>query len=293
MYTKETVNSGAMVEVTKRVKQSRPSGRRAGRSKPTKEDQRRRNARRRKRLLEQRIVRNFKNGDWWITLTFRLAVGKKKMQKTLKSFFQILRREYGETAQRYLYCTEKGGKTDHDPSGNIIHTGGRWHAHLLMPKEIEFLDIKDAWKRAGKEAAGRAYADAVNTLPDAAGLAAYMLKEADRKAPGERAYSKGAAIIDPETHEEEISAKVFRRQPADKIKIKGKTYKLAEYELYDDPFTLENVLYARYFAEGAGEWKTGGKRHGKNASIRHSLHADGGRNQNQKKRVGKAGTAGV
>lgn len=293
MYTKETVNSGDMVEVVKRVKQSRPSGRRAGRSKPTREDQKRRNARRRQKTLERRIVANFKNGDWWVTLTFRLDIGKKEMQKTLKAFFQILRRKYGEHGQRYLYCTERGGKTDHDPSGNIIHTGGRWHAHLLLPKEIEFLDIKEAWKRAGKDAAGRAYADAVNTLPDARKLAQYMLKEADRKGTGERAYSKGAAIIDPETREEEISAKSFRKQPADKIRIKGKTYRLEEHEIYDDPFTLENVLYARYFAEGAGAWNTGGKRNGKETSVHHHLYADGRGHEDKRRRIGKGRAAGV
>lgn len=293
MYTKETVNSGDMVEIVKRVKQSRPSGRRAGRSKPTQEDQKRRNARRRQKTLERRIVANFKNGDWWVTLTFRLAVGKKEMQKALKAFFQILRRKYGETAQRYLYCTERGGKTDHDLNGDIIHTGGRWHAHLLMPKEVEFLSIKEAWKRAGKEAAGRTYADAVNTLPDARKLAQYMLKEADRKGPGERAYSKGAAIIDPETREEEISAKSFRKQPADKIKIKGKTYRLEEHEIYDDPFTLENVLYARYFAEGAGAWSTGGKKHGKETSVHHPAYADGGSHKGKGGRKRPGSTAGV
>lgn len=199
-YRKRTWKAGRVIEVLKSHDTKRPGNKkRQPRQKLTTEQQQKRNQKQRVKVLARQINANFGPGDYHLTATYSNECrpdDKKEAVKILKKFIRGLCKYYRQQglAFKYIYVTE--------------HRGRRIHHHLIIPA-ADIRGIQNLWTYGF-----------VRFVPlDDSGqykdLAAYLIKEAGKKEPGDngKIWVPSQNLIRPEPEEEDIKAITWAQQP--------------------------------------------------------------------------------
>lgn len=94
------------------------------RRKPTAEEVKKNNLRMAKAKLRMLIDNNFREDDYYLTLTFKIELPPEESKKAIQKFVRDLRKQYKkhEKELKYIYIAEEKG---------------RLHFHMLVNKEIE------------------------------------------------------------------------------------------------------------------------------------------------------------
>lgn len=199
-YKKRTWKAGCVIEVFKSHDPKRPGNKkRQPRHKLTTEQQRQRNKKQQVKVLTRLINANFSVGDYHLTLTYSNLCRpetKDEAVKILKKFVRGLCKFYRQQGLefKYIYVTE--------------HHGKRLHHHLVIPS-ADIRGIQNLWSYGF-----------VRFVPlDDSGqyknLAAYLIKEAGQKKPGDKSkvWVSSKNLIRPEPEIEDIKAVTWAQQP--------------------------------------------------------------------------------
>ncbi len=127
----------------------------------TSEEQKERNLKIARRKLSRLINANFKQGDLFITLTYRCRLTREEIKRELRNFLSRLRRwrkKKGLPAIKYIVVTES--------------ESGREHHHLLVnAMDITLKEMTELWGN------GRVMISQLEPGGDYTGLARYITKE--------------------------------------------------------------------------------------------------------------------
>ena len=191
----ETPN-GRVVEEYHSGKRPPPGGR-AEKRQATPEQMARANQRNKQRNIQLLIMANFRENDYFVTLTYRRELRPEDMEECKKQFSKMIRkakREYDNLGKtlKWIRVIEKGSR-------------GGWHIHLIVNR-IEGTDIilKREWP----------YGGVVSSLLYLEGgfrrLAEYMAKEP--VGSGETSYSSSRNLERPKPRKKVMSGRTFCRR---------------------------------------------------------------------------------
>lgn len=127
----------------------------------TSEEQKERNLRIARRKLSRLINANFKQGDLFITVTYRSRVAHDDIKRELRNFLSRLRhkrKKMGLSAIKYIVVTEKEEKREH-------------HHLLINAMDITLKELTKLW------GLGRVMISQIEPGGDYTGLARYITKE--------------------------------------------------------------------------------------------------------------------
>ena len=167
IYATKTIRAGNQFEVEIYPEFTRTQAERAG-AKRTSNAQRNLNDRNARKRVERLINANFKEGDYWITLTYdkkNLPADMKEALRNIKNFIRRInyrRKREGLDKAKYIYVTEWSDKKKI-----------RCHHHLIMDNALTMDVVEKMWK-CGKRNNVRRVSPDEDGL---SGLAGYITKD--------------------------------------------------------------------------------------------------------------------
>lgn len=169
VYATKTIKAGQQFEVEIYPEFTRRQGKELG-LKRTSNAQRNLNDRNARKRVERLINTNFKNGDYWLTLTYdkkHLPADIEEAKKNMKNFIKRMnyrRNKEGLGNAKYIYITE------HRSTGeNKV----RCHHHMILDCELSAETVEKMWKCGRRNNIRRIEGDEEGLT----GLANYMTKD--------------------------------------------------------------------------------------------------------------------
>ena len=175
-----------------------PGMKRRKKKEPTPEDVKKQNDKRKARRLQMLILRNFMEGDWYLTLTYRKEERPESIEeakKQRKKFIRDLRKQYRKAGHelKYIIVTERGER-------------GACHHHIIIQDITDgSMNVKkavmDCWKYGGK------HFEPLYEDGNYERLAEYISKTATKEEQkGGRTFARSQNLIVPEPKVEKIHA---------------------------------------------------------------------------------------
>ena len=161
----------------------------------TSEEQKERNLKLARRKLSRLINANFRQGDLFITLTYRSRLSREEIKKQLRNFLDRLRRwrkKKSLPAIKYIVVTES--------------ESGREHHHLLVnAMDITLKELTKLW------GLGRVMISQLEPGGDYTGLARYITKENIKEY--EKRWSTSRNLLQPKVIVKKIKSANFKKKP--------------------------------------------------------------------------------
>ena len=213
MYIEKTYDLGDVKEVARYYpgRYGAPGCKRRPKKKATPEDIRRQNQRNRARKIQRLILANFKEGDWYLTLTYRKGERPGSMEEAKgqrKKFFAEMRKAYKKAGYEFKFiCVTELGRR------------GGVHHHIILeniavPELNATKMITKFWKHGGKHFKPLYEEGEFEELAD------YLAKEQGK----ERNYTRSRNLIVPQPAKE----KVYRRKWDEEPKLEEGYYILKD-----------------------------------------------------------------
>ena len=229
MYVKKVYDLGKVRIIEKHYpgRYGAPGMKRRKKQLPTPEQMERENERRKARKVQMLILRNFQEGDWHLTLSYKpenrpedMPAAKKRLQKFLRDLRKIYRKEGKDL--KYIAVTERGER-------------GACHHHLIL-EDIPGTKqaVIDCWKDGGR------YFVPLYEDGEYEKLGDYIAKKQTKEQKkGQRSFSRSKNLILPKPKIEKIQAVIWRSVP-----IAPKGWCVLNVENGINPFN--NQPYQRY-----------------------------------------------
>lgn len=189
-----------------------PPGGRGQKRKATPEEMAKANHRQKERNIQALIMMNFRENDYYITLTYRQEERPEDMEeckKHFRAFMERVKRAYRKASEelKWIRNIERGSR-------------GGWHIHLIVNRIRDTdLIIRKAWKYGGVHHA------LLYTEGGFRKLAEYMAKESRSRQEGEtvreNSYSSSRNLIRPKPKVQQMSGKTFQMK---KIRVPAGYY---------------------------------------------------------------------
>ncbi|ESE29888.1 hypothetical protein HMPREF9089_00921 [Eubacterium brachy ATCC 33089] len=166
IYATKTIKAGKSFEVEIYPEFTKKSQQGFKLKKINKTAQKNLNDKNARKRLERLINTNFKNGDYWVTLTYtneNLPTSLEAAQKDMKNYIERInyrRKKKGLNNAKYIYVTEFSEK-------------GRCHHHLIMDCDLDMKIIESVWKKGRRNNVRRIAEDEQGIT----GLAYYLTKD--------------------------------------------------------------------------------------------------------------------
>ncbi|MEA5056087.1 MAG: hypothetical protein VB047_00805 [Anaerotignum propionicum] len=161
----------------------------------TSEEQKERNLKLARRKLSRLINANFRQGDLFITLTYRKRLSREEIKRELRNFLSRLRRwrkKKGLSAIKYIVVTES--------------ESGREHHHLLVnAMEITLKELTELWGN------GRVMISQLEPGGDYTGLARYITKENIKEY--EKRWTTSRNLVQPKVVVKKINSANPKKKP--------------------------------------------------------------------------------
>lgn len=202
MYIEKTYDLGDVKEVARYYpgRYGAPGCRRRPKKKATPEDIRRQNQRNRARKIQRLILANFKENDWYLTLTYRKGerpgnMGEAKGQR--KKFFADMRKAYKKAGYEFKFvCVTEIGKR------------GAAHHHIILediatPELNTTKMITKFWKHGGSHFKPLYEEGEFERLAD------YLTKEQGKECN----YTRSRNLIVPQPRKEKVYHRKWDGEP--------------------------------------------------------------------------------
>lgn len=164
------------------------------RRKPTAEEVKKNNLRMAKAKLRMLIDNNFREDDYYLTLTFKKELAPEESKKAIQKFVRDLRKQYrrAEEELKYIYIAEEKG---------------RLHFHMLVNREIELTTslMRKLWPYGFTEI--KYYRGAAE---DAIAMAEYFTKERNIENDNSERIFKRTWVKSNNVHPPEEKVKVMK-----------------------------------------------------------------------------------
>ena len=233
-----------------------PGSHRSERKKPTSEEKARLNRKAKEERIQLLLMNNFREGDYYITLTYRKErrpEGMKEAKKDLTAAIRALRREYKKAGEplRWMANIEKGSR-------------GGWHIHLALNR---IMDTDLMVRRVWEHDRGGAHMDLMYEEGGFRQLAGYFAKDQDDGA-AENSYSHSRNLVMPKEEKKEI-----KRPKTWKDEIRPPAGFRLDKSSVEEGYTRSGHPYRRYvlLPDERRESDAGGAR------IRRNLHENAGK----------------
>lgn len=217
-YCRRTTKAGPIIDVLEyhSGRYGAPGQKREKRRKATPEEMARANQRNKEKRTWHKIMANFKDGDYYLTLTYERDKKPKDIEAAKADFSKYIRKikaKYRKSGEelKWIRNIEKGSK-------------GGWHIHVIMNAPEKNRDeMHEYIQRVWQVLHGRAWCERLNRLikPEDGPfrkLAEYISKSGGVKpkegsTPKETSFSASRNLIIPVTKSEKRPYRTWRKRP--------------------------------------------------------------------------------